>query len=52
MLQFLLVVFLDIKNFLLGKTSPRVKQELIVYMEKFLLTLSMSIPHNLHDEVF
>jgi hypothetical protein len=52
MLQFLFVVFLDIKNSLLMKTSPRVKQELITFMEKFLLTLSKAIPHNLHDEVF
>ena len=52
MLQFLIVVFSDIKSFLLDQARRRVKNELLIFLESFISTFSQNIPHNLHDEVF
>ena len=52
MLQFLIVVFSDIKHFLLSHSHKRVKKELFTFLDSFITTFARIIPHNLHDEVF
>lgn len=52
MLQFLIVVFSDIKGVLLETARKRTKRDLFSFLKSFLVTFSQNIPHNLHDEVF
>ena len=52
MLQFLIVVFTDIKNLLLGLARKSTKRDFYTFLDGFISTFSQNIPHNLHDEVF
>lgn len=52
MLQFLIIVFNDVKSFLLRNSRKKIKKQLFAFLDSFIVTFSQNIPHNLHDEVF
>lgn len=52
MLQFLKIVFTDIKDSILARSHKNNRVVLFSFLENFLLNFTKVIPHNLHDEVF